>query len=205
MNYIKYHMQLGVTSACTNRLIEVTKGTFQRDRKGYNKDCFIFYSWFSPKQSEEYAMEVGAEFIGMVKTYTKYFCTDTIENITKDWPGGSYLVLRIKPMVSGGRPLIAVSQKYNVWKVLYFIVTDHTGRTKAGLPCLSNYYGQFYNPAMCHFYRPLVMYKFFGSVNEVDYHNKSRQSDLSLEKFQATQCGWIGLCMTFSMVNTITN
>ena len=31
-------------------------------------------------------MEMGAEFIGMVKTNTKGFCKETIENLTKDWP-----------------------------------------------------------------------------------------------------------------------
>ena len=53
-------------------------------------------------------MELGAELIGMVKTNTKGFCKETNEKLTKDWPGGSYLVLRSKPMVPGGRPLIAI-------------------------------------------------------------------------------------------------
>ena len=44
-------------------------------------------------------MEVGAELIDMVKTNTKGFCKETIEKLTKDWPRGSYLVLRSKPMV----------------------------------------------------------------------------------------------------------
>ena len=53
-------------------------------------------------------MEVGAEFIGMVKTNTKVFCKYTIENITKDWPGSSYLVFRSKPIVTGERTLIDI-------------------------------------------------------------------------------------------------
>ena len=65
-------------------------------------------------------MEIGAEFIGMVKTNTKGFYKETIEKFTKDWPGGSYLVLRSKPMVPGDRPLIAIGYKYNAWKVLSF-------------------------------------------------------------------------------------
>ena len=43
-------------------------------------------------------MEVGADFIGMVKTNTKVFCKETIEKLTKDWPGGSYLLLKSNPM-----------------------------------------------------------------------------------------------------------
>ena len=35
-------------------------------------------------------MYVGADMISMVKNNTKRFCKDTIENLTKDWAGGSY-------------------------------------------------------------------------------------------------------------------
>ena len=42
-------------------------------------------------------------------------------------------------------------------------------------------------------------------MNEVDYHNKSRQSDLALEKWWATQCGLLWLCTTVAMGMTITN
>ena len=82
-------------------------------------------------------MELGDELIGMVKKNTKGFCKETIEKLTKDWPGGSYLVLRSKPMVPGGQPLIAIGHKYNARKVLSFIVTDNAGSTKTGIPYLS--------------------------------------------------------------------
>ena len=49
------------------------------------------------------------------------------------------------------------------------------------------------------------MSKFFGSVNEVDSHKKSRQSDLALEKFWVTHRGWLRLCTTVAMGMTITN
>ena len=49
------------------------------------------------------------------------------------------------------------------------------------------------------------MYKFFGSVNELDSHKKSCQSDLELEKLCVTKCGWIWLCTTVAMGTTITN
>ena len=68
-------------------------------------------------------MDVGADMIGMVKTNTKGFLKETIDNITKDWPGGSYLVLNRNPMVTGDRQLIAIVYKYNMRKVLYFIFT----------------------------------------------------------------------------------
>ena len=44
-----------------------------------------------------------------------------------------------------------------------------------------------------------------SAVNEVDSHKKSRQSDLALEKWLVTQCGWLWLCMTVAMGMNITN
>ena len=56
-------------------------------------------------------MGLGAEFIGVVKANTKGFYKETIEKLTKDWSGGSYLMLRSKPMVPRGRPLISIGYK----------------------------------------------------------------------------------------------
>ena len=61
--------------------------------------------------------------VGMVKTDTKGLCKDTVENLTKDWMGGSYLVLNTHSMVPGDRILIAIGYKYNTRKVLSFIAT----------------------------------------------------------------------------------
>ena len=46
---------------------------------------------------------------------------DIIRNLTKDWPGGSYLVLKKKYMVPRDRPLIDIGYKYNMRKVIYYI------------------------------------------------------------------------------------
>ena len=108
-------------------------------------------------------------------------------------------------MVPGGRPLIAIGYKYNARKVITFVVTENTGSTKAVPPYLSKYPVQFSNASIRPVARPLVVYKFFGSVNEVDSHRKSRHSDLVLEKFWVTQCGWLRLYRTVAMVMSITN
>ena len=42
-------------------------------------------------------------------------------------------------------------------------------------------------------------------MNEVDSHNKSRKSDLALEKWWVTKCGWLRICTTVAMGMTITN
>ena len=119
----------------------------------------------------------------MVKTNAKGFYKETIEKLTKDWPGGYYLVLRSKSMLPGGRLLIAIDYKYNTLKVIYFIVTDNVGSTKTGITYLSKYPDQFTNAAIGPVALPLFMSSFFSAVNEVDSHNKSRQSDLELDKW----------------------
>ena len=53
-------------------------------------------------------MDVGADMVRMVKTNTKRLCKDTIGNLTKDWPGGSYLVLNIMSVLPGYRLIIAI-------------------------------------------------------------------------------------------------
>ena len=165
MNHNNYQQGIGATAACTNRIMEATKGVGQKYRKGETKDCFLFDSWLSSEKLAEATMEVGSKFIGVINTNTKVFCKETIDKLTKYWPGDSYLVLRSNHMVPGGRPLIVIGCKYNTRKVLYFIVTDNAGSTQAGLPYLSKYPGQFSNLSIRPVSCPLVVYKFFGAVN----------------------------------------
>ena len=136
MSNSKYHLHLGDTEVYRKIIMEATKGIGQRDIKGATEDCF-FYIWFSSKKSEEDAMVVGADMIGVGKTNTKGFCKYTIENLKKCFPVGSYLMLRSKPMVTGGRRLICIGYKYNKWVVMYFVFTDEPGRTNAGIHYLS--------------------------------------------------------------------
>ena len=77
--------------------------------------------------------------------------------------------------------------------------------TTLGIPYLSKYPVQFYNVSIRPVDHPLLMYKVFGSVIEVDSYNKYRNSDIALDKFWVTKCGWIRLCTTVAMVMTITN
>ena len=176
-----------------------------RSLKGPTRYCFLFESCFLSKKASEVAASIGVDLIGMVKTNTKGFCKATIEGLTKDWPGGSYMVLRSKPMVPAERPLLAIGYKYNSLKVLSFVAEEGEGNTTLGITYLSKYPDQFYNVLICPVARPLLVSKFFGLVNKVDSYNKSRQSDVTLEKLWVTQCGWIRLFTTIAMGTTITN
>ena len=108
-------------------------------------------------------------------------------------------------MVPGNRPRIAIGYKYNARKVLSFIFTDNAGITKTDIPYLSKSHDPFTNVCILPVARPLVMSKCFSAVNEVDSHNKSRQYDLTLEKWWVTQCGWLRLCKKVAMGMTMNN
>ena len=62
----------------------------QRDIKGDTGDCFVFGIWFASNMLAESEMGVDLDMIGMFQTNIKGSCKDTIENMTKDWSGGSY-------------------------------------------------------------------------------------------------------------------
>ena len=66
-------------------------------------------------------------------------------------------MLRSKPMVPGDRTLIDIGYKYNVRKVISFIVTDNTGSTKTGIPYLYKYPDQFTNGAISPVDCPLII------------------------------------------------
>ena len=66
----------------------------------------------------------GVKYCGPVKTNHKGFCLATLEKLMKDWPGGSYLVLKITPRFPDESPLLAIGYKYNSRKVLGFIATE---------------------------------------------------------------------------------
>ena len=91
----------------------------------------------------------------------------------KDWPDGSYIVFNINYMVLGKRPLLAIGCNYNSRKVLSFFAKAGSLITMLGIPYLLNYPEQFYNDSILSLARPLLMSKFFGSVNDVELHNKS--------------------------------
>ena len=78
-----------------------------------------------------------------------------------------------------------------MWKVLSFIVIEDTRSTKESLTYLSKYTDHFSDVSICTVDLHLVIHKVFVSINEVNFHNKPRQSNLVMDKFRVTQCGWI--------------
>ena len=102
----------------------------------------------------------------------KCFCIYKLEKITKDWYGGSYLVMKSTPRVPGDRPLMAIGYKYNSRKVLGFISTEGSVSTESGDPYLSRFPDIYSNFSVCPVVHPHLIGRYLNSCNEIDSHNR---------------------------------
>ena len=97
----------------------------------------IFERWFSGVKKAEGAMAARVDYCGPAKTIHKSFCPVTLEKLMKDWPGGSYLLMKSNIRVPGGRPLLDIGYKYNSRKFISCIANEGSGSTEPGHPYLS--------------------------------------------------------------------
>ena len=109
------------------------------------------------------------------------------------------MVFIINPVVPGYIPLLVLVYNYNSLYVLSFVTTEGEAITKFVMNYLSHYPDQFANVAIWPTILPLIMYKFFESVNKIYSHKKFMLSNLALEKHWVIHCGWIYLCNTVAI------
>ena len=107
MKTSKFQNVLGGTTLCMKRLAISTKGCGQLT----SNDTYFSDIWFSSVKTAEEMESAGVDYCGPVKTGHKGFCLATLEKLMKDWPGGSYLVLKSTPRVPGEIPLLAIGYK----------------------------------------------------------------------------------------------
>ena len=122
----------------------------------------------------------GVDYCGPVKTRHKGFCLATLEKLMKDWPGGSYLVLKSTPIFPSESPPLAIGCKYNYRKVLGFIATEGSGSTEPGDPYLSRFPDIYSNVSVCPVFCPHLLGRYFNACNEIDNHNRTHQYDILL-------------------------
>ena len=129
----------------------------------------------------------------------KGFCLATLENLMKDWPGGSYLVLKSTPIFHGEIPLLDIGYKYHSRNVLGFISTEGAGSTEPGDPSLSRFPGIYSNVSVHPVVCPHLLGRYYNACKSIDNHNMMRKSDLSLEKYWVTQSGYFRLANTVEL------
>ena len=141
----------------------------------------------------------GVDYFSLVKTIHKGFCLAILEKLMKDWPGGSYLFLKITPRFPGETPLLAIGYKYNSRKVLGFIATEGAGSTEPDDPYLSCFPDIYYNTSVRPVVRPHLLGRYCNACNAIDNHNRMRQSDILLDKYWVTQSGYFRLATTVAL------
>ena len=107
MQVLAFQKYLGGTDACTKRLSISTKGCGQLT----SNDTYFADRWFSSVKTSKEAMDTRVDYCGRAKTSQKGFGLSSLENLSKYWPGGSYIVMKSTPRVPGGRPLLAIGYK----------------------------------------------------------------------------------------------
>ena len=117
-------------------------------------------------------MAAGVDYCGLVKTSHKGFYLATLENFMRDFPGGSYFVMKITPSVPGGRPLLYIGYKNNPTNDLGFIATEWAGITETGylyLSCFPYIYSNVsVHPVGC----PHLLDSYFVACNAIYNYNK---------------------------------
>ena len=109
-------------------MMEEINGLFQIKYKGVINGCLNFDVWFVSKRSDEFVKDIGDDLVGIFQTSAKGVCKYTIKNTVKNFPGVSYRVFNIIPMVPRDSPLVDIEYKYNSHKALYSIATEGGGR-----------------------------------------------------------------------------
>ena len=89
-------------------------------------------------------------------------------------------MLKRKSTVTQYRPLIYIGYKHNAYIVLCFVSKEDAGKRNYYITYIYKQPDTFANVSINTVSHSPVMSKFFGYINEVDSHNKFRQSDLSL-------------------------
>ena len=195
MKISEFQKYLGGTAACTKRLIMDAKGGYQLT----SNETYFSDIWFSSVKEDEEAMAAGVDYCGLAKKIHKGFCIATLENETKNFPGGSYLVMKSTPRVTGGIPLLTIGYKYNSRRVLRFITTEEDGSTETGDPYLSCFPETYYNDSVRCVVCPHLIGRYFSACNAIKNQNRMQNSDLALEKYWVTQSGYFRLETTVAL------
>ena len=104
MKTSKFQKDIGGTAACMKILDIDNKGCGQLT----SNYTYFADSWFRSVKTSEDMAAAGVNYCGPAKTSHKGFCLTTFEKLTKNWTGGSYLVMKSTPIFPSELPLLAI-------------------------------------------------------------------------------------------------
>ena len=108
----------------------------------------------------------------------------------KQWTGGYYIIMNSSPKYPGDRPLMDIGYKQNSRNFLGIIATDIYGITEAGDPYLSRLPNNYSNISVLPVVYPIFLDRHFNACNAIEHNNRTREPDLSPEKYCVTQSGY---------------
>ena len=118
MRQQKYSKEVGGTAGCSMRLMEASQysGSLEKQqqelRQCEKRELYFGDSWFTSRRlAVKSKQKLGHEYFGALKTSHSGTPKDQVENIMKDWPAGSYLILECEDL-----QLIFIGYKYSYKK-----------------------------------------------------------------------------------------
>ena len=115
-----------------------------------------------------------------VKNNHAFYLKEYITEQLKDTPGGTHIVLTGTGLK--GTPLMAIGYRYSSKATLFFICTQDSGSTRAGVPYEMKFTDSYKNVCVRYVDRPEVIANYFKDSNIIDPLNHVRQFELALEK-----------------------
>ena len=93
MKKLPYHKELGATAACTVRLAQGITTCTSSDTSSTPRGIILADLWFGSVRASLALLEAGFESILQIKQNHGLFPKKQIEEVLKDAPGGSSIVL----------------------------------------------------------------------------------------------------------------
>ena len=133
MKTAELNNEIGETQDCTKRIMKIIKGCVQLS----SKYTFFTDIWLSVVNIVQQVRAELLYYYGPAKTSHKVFCIATLEKLTKECLGGSYIFMNIATRFPVDRPLMNIGYKHNYRKLLGFISDEGAGSTDPSYPYLS--------------------------------------------------------------------
>jgi len=204
--------KLGGTGGCSIRLIEGSQYSGQLEdvrmkaKNQSKRETYFGDSWFTSRRIIKDGLKSGKvtglgphEYAGILKTNHSGTPKLQVEEIMKDWPAGSYLVLICDELA-----MMFIGYKYSYKrKPIFMLASLDAGSTRPGEPYKAKWPDANGNIKSRDVIRPDIMGRFFKRSNVIDVGNQLRQKELALEKHWLTHDPYFRIGCTIIGISVI--
>ena len=181
----KEFQNFGATTACVVRGVEACADynfiPLEEYENETRKRLLLGDSWFGSVKICEQVEKSANHCIMNVKTAHYRLSKNFLEDTMKDFPGGTWIVMRAKTANTQAN-LICIGYTYNKKKVICFLMSCGAGSTEPGEPYEARFPDKYGNICVCYVACPNCISNYFKYSNKANIHNQLRHFDLALEK-----------------------